>query len=269
LQVLYCDRLENKHIGIKQSIRVKSITKTSDCEKTYCFNEPKNHAGVFNGILTGQSETYSLLIDTYIKDTAEKNKLFNAIETIPCIKKKADWALDHITSSACFAERLLAFAAVEGIFFSGSFCSIFWLKKRGLMPGLCFSNQLISRDEGLHTDFACLLYSKLKNKLSYDQVKLIFLEAVTIEQEFIRDSLPVELIGMNSSQMCEYIEFITDRLFFALGYPKYYNTQNPFDWMEMISLNSKSNFFENKVSDYSKAGVSTKNSHVFTTNEDF
>ena len=270
LNVLYCERLNNT-MDVSERIKIITIEKIFENEATYCFNEPKKHRGIFNGILTCQSETYSLLIDTYIKDSNEKKLLFNAIETIPCIKKKADWALSHITSSACFAERLLAFAAIEGIFFSGSFCSIFWLKKRGLMPGLAFSNQLISRDEGLHTDFACLLYKKLKNKLSTEQVLNIITQAVDIEKEFIRDSLPVELIGMNSTQMCQYIEFITDRLLFQLGYEKHYKTQNPFDWMELISLNSKSNFFENQVSDYSKAGVSTTvtNSFEFTTNEDF
>ena len=188
-----------------KKIKIITIEKIFENEATYCFNEPKKHRGIFNGILTCQSETYSLLIDTYIKDSNEKKILFNAIETIPCIKKKADWALSHITSSACFAERLLAFAAIEGIFFSGSFCSIFWLKKRGLMPGLSFSNQLISRDEGLHTDFACLLYKKLKHKLSTEKVLNIITQAVDIEKEFIRDSLPVELIGINSTQMCQYI----------------------------------------------------------------
>ena len=252
-------------------ILIRAIIDTEKTEATYCFNEPKRHRGIFNGILTCQSETYSLLIDTYIKNEEEKTKLFNAIETIPCIKKKADWALYHITSTECFAERLISFAAVEGIFFSGAFCAIFWLKKRGLMPGLTFSNELISRDEGLHCDFACLLYSKLTNKLDYEKVKSILMEAVTIEQEFIRDSLPVELIGMNSVQMSAYIEFITDRLVFTLGYPKIYNTANPFDWMEMISLSTKNNFFENRTSEYSKMGVdlASKNSHVFTIEEDF
>ena len=252
-------------------ILIRSVVDTLKTEATYCFNEPIRHKGIFNGILTCQSETYSLLIDTYIKNEEEKTMLFNAIETIPCIKKKAEWALYHISSSESFAERLISFAAVEGIFFSGSFCAIFWLKKRGMMPGLTFSNELISRDEGLHCDFACLLYSKLDNKLDYEKVKSILMEAVSIEQEFIRDSLPVELIGMNSIQMSEYIEFITDRLVYMLGYPKIYNTANPFDWMEMISLATKNNFFENRTSEYSKMGVdlASKNSHVFTMDEDF
>jgi ribonucleoside-diphosphate reductase beta chain len=181
------------------------------------------------------SETYSLLIDTYIKDPAEKDKLFHAIDTVPCVQKKAEWALRWI-SKGSFAERLLAFAAVEGIFFSGSFCSIFWLKKRGLMPGLSFSNELISRDEGLHCDFACLLYSQLVNKLPVERVTEIITNAVTIEKEFVSDALPVKLIGMNSDLMCQYIEFVADRLLVALGCPKFYNASNPFDFMELISL---------------------------------
>jgi ribonucleoside-diphosphate reductase beta chain len=201
------------------------------------------------------SETYSLLIDTYIKDAAEKSKLFNAIETIPCVKKKADWALRWIGSDSCFAERCVAFAVVEGIFFSGSFCSIFWLKKRGLMPGLTFSNELISRDEGMHCDFACLLYSMLENKLTDAEVQKIIGDAVEHEKEFVTEALPVALIGMNSGMMAEYIEFVADRLLVALGAPKMYNKSNPFDWMELISLQGKTNFFEKRVSEYQKAGV--------------
>ena len=201
------------------------------------------------------SETYSLLIDTYIKNTAEKNHLFNAIETLDCVKKKAEWALRWIDKGS-FAERLVAFAAVEGIFFSGSFCSIFWLKKRGLMPGLAFSNELISRDEGLHCDFACLLYSKhLVDKLSKDKVKEIIIDAVEIEKEFVTDALPVKLIGMNSDLMGQYIEFVADRLLVELGNDRVYNTPNPFDFMEMISLQGKANFFEKRVGEYQKAGV--------------
>ncbi|HRB54713.1 MAG TPA: ribonucleotide-diphosphate reductase subunit beta, partial [Bacteroidia bacterium] len=180
------------------------------------------------------SETYSLLIDAYIKDPKEKHYLFNAIETVPCVKKKADWALRWIQNGS-FAERLVAFAAVEGIFFSGSFCSIFWLKKRGLMPGLTFSNELISRDEGLHCDFACLLYSMLQNKMTQEQVHTIIKDAVNCEHEFVTDALPVSLIGMNARLMCQYIEFVADRLLVSLGYSKIYNAANPFDFMEMIS----------------------------------
>src|SRR6185436_753229 len=178
------------------------------------------------------SETYSLLIDTYIKDAVEKDKLLHAIDTVPCVKKKADWALRWIDKGS-FAERLVAFAAVEGIFFSGSFCSIFWLKKRGLMPGLSFSNELISRDEGLHCDFACLLYSQLTNKLSEAKVQEVIINAVEIEKEFVTDALPVRLIGMNAEMMSQYIEFVADRLLVALGNPKHYNSANPFDFMEM------------------------------------
>ena len=215
------------------------------------------------------SEMYSLLIDTYVKDPVEKHRLFNAIETVPCVKKKADWALRWIDNGN-FAERLVAFAAVEGIFFSGSFCSIFWLKKRGLMPGLATSNEFISRDEGLHCDFACLLFSMLNNKLSQQAVYDMITSAVTIEQEFVTDALPVNLIGMNSKLMCQYIEFVADRLLLALGVPKYYNSQNPFDFMEMISLEGKTNFFEKRVSEYKKSGVGTKVAdQAFKLDEDF
>ncbi len=201
------------------------------------------------------SETYSLLIDTYIRDANERHRLFHAIETIPCIKQKADWALKWIKSTDSFPERLVAFAAVEGIFFSGSFCAIFWLKKRGKMHGLTFSNELISRDEGLHCDFACLLYSMLVNRLSQGKVVEIICDAVRIEKEFVVDSLPVELIGMNKGQMSTYIEFIGDRLLDALGYSKVYNVECPFDFMEMISLQGKTNFFEKRVGEYQKARV--------------
>lgn len=215
------------------------------------------------------SETYSLLIETYIKDLKEKNRLFHAIETIPCVAKKAEWALRWI-SKGSFPERLVAFAAVEGIFFSGSFCSIFWLKKRGLMPGLSFANELISRDEGLHCDFACLVYSQLVNKLSIQTVQDIIASAVALEQEFVRDALPVKLIGMNANLMCQYIEFVADRLLSALGAPKIYKAANPFDFMELISMPGKTNFFERRVSEYQKSGVSTVQEHAaFTLNEDF
>jgi ribonucleoside-diphosphate reductase beta chain len=215
------------------------------------------------------SETYSLLIDTYIKDPKDKNYLFHAVDTVPCVGKKADWALRWI-GSGNFAERLIAFAAVEGIFFSGSFCSIFWLKKRGLMPGLTFSNELISRDEGLHCDFACLLYSKLNNQLPVAQVIELITSAVAIEHEFVRDAIPVKLIGMNADMMCQYIEFVADRLLISLGCPKFYNATNPFDFMEMISLQGKTNFFEKRVAEYQKAGVrSSKADNTFSLNEDF
>jgi ribonucleoside-diphosphate reductase beta chain len=217
------------------------------------------------------SETYALLIDTYVKDTAEKHKLFHAIETVPAVKQKAEWALRWIENGT-FAERLVAFAAVEGIFFSGSFCSIFWLKKRGLMPGLTFSNELISRDEGLHCEFACLLYGMLENKLSQEQVHTIIKDAVAIEKQFITEALPVDLIGMNARLMQQYIEFVADRWISELGYAKVYHTSNPFDFMEMISLQGKTNFFEKRVGDYQKAGVMSapaKDTVTFSLDEDF
>ncbi len=216
------------------------------------------------------SETYALLIDTYLKDVTEKNRLFHAIDTIPCVKKKAEWALKWIDNGN-FAQRLVAFAAVEGIFFSGSFCSIFWLKKRGLMPGLTFSNELISRDEGLHCEFACLLYSMLKNKLSPQEVTQIIADAVAIEKEFVTDALPVNLIGMNAKLMNQYIEFVADRWLVELGYNKLYEASNPFDFMEMISLQGKTNFFEKRVGDYQKSGVLSTNvkSQAFSLDEDF
>jgi ribonucleoside-diphosphate reductase beta chain len=209
------------------------------------------------------SETYSLLIDTYVKNKAEKMHLFNALETVPCVKKKADWALRWIQDSTRFAERLVAFAVVEGIFFSGSFCAIYWLKKRGLMPGLTFSNELISRDEGMHCDFACILYSMLEKKLTDAELHAIVGEAVVYEKEFVCEALSVDLIGMNSRMMSEYIEFCADRLLVALGGPKLYHATNPFDWMELISLQGKTNFFEKRVAEYQKANVMsslTKNS---------
>ena len=200
------------------------------------------------------SEVYSLLIDTYINDEIEKNKLFSAIDNFPCIKKKADWALKWINDKrSSFATRLVAFACVEGIFFSGAFCSIFWLKKRGLMPGLCFSNELISRDEALHTEFAVLLYNRLNKKMKKDKLIEIIKEAVEIEKEFIISALPCRLIGMNSDTMNTYIEFIADRLLLQLGTDKIYNVENPFDWMEMISIEGKTNFFEKRVGEYALA----------------
>jgi len=201
------------------------------------------------------SETYSLLIDTYIQDEAEKGELFNAMDHIECIQAKAQWALKWMSNDCAFAQRLVAFACVEGIFFSGSFCALFWLKKRGLMPGLTFSNELISRDEGLHTDFACLMYKLCKLKLDDDTVHALIASAVECEQTFICDSLPVDLIGMNSKLMAQYIQFVADRLCHALGHPKLYAAKNPFEWMEMISLQGKTNFFEKRVGEYARAGV--------------
>ncbi|MDJ1472117.1 ribonucleoside-diphosphate reductase small subunit [Cytophagaceae bacterium DM2B3-1] len=218
------------------------------------------------------SETYSLLIDTYVKDPKEKNKLFNALETVPCVAKKGEWALRWINSEN-FVERLIAFAAVEGIFFSGSFCSIFWLKKRGLMPGLSFSNELISRDEGLHCEFACLLYTQyVVNKLPQEEIYAIITDAVAIEKEFITEALPVDLIGMNSRLMAQYIEYVADFWLIRLGYEPYYNTANPFDFMTAISLQGKTNFFEKRVGEYQKAGVLSggeKDGAKFTLDEDF
>ncbi|CAI9762173.1 unnamed protein product [Fraxinus pennsylvanica] len=220
------------------------------------------------------SEMYSLLLETYIKDSEEKNRLFNAIEEISCVAQKAKWALHWIKSYHSFAERLVAFACVEGIFFSGSFCAIFWLKKRGLMPGLTFSNELISRDEGLHCDFACLLYSTLRNQLHSQKVHLIVNEAVEIETQFVCDALPCALIGMNSDLMSQYIKFVADHLLVALGCQRKYNVENPFDWMEFISLQGKSNFFERRVGDYQKASVMTSlrgdsKSYEFKLDDDF
>ena len=235
------------------------------------YTEAKFFYGFQIAVENIHSETYSLLIDTYVKDPKEKDYLFHAIETMDCVKKKADWALRWIDEGS-FAERLIAFAAVEGIFFSGSFCSIFWLKKRGLMPGLSFSNELISRDEGLHCDFACLLYNNhLVNKLSEETVQSIIKDAVEIEKEFVTDALPVKLIGMNSDLMCQYIEFVADRLLSELGCSKVYNSTNPFDFMEMISLQGKTNFFEKRVGEYQKAGVmdSEKDKAKFSLDEDF
>ncbi len=235
------------------------------------YTEAKFFYGFQIAIENIHSETYSLLIDTYIRDSKEKDYLFNAIETFPPVKTKADWALRWIEEGS-FAERLVAFAAVEGIFFSGSFCALFWLKKRGLMPGLTFSNELISRDEGLHADFACLLYTKhLKNQLPKEKVAEIITNAVEIEKEFVSESLPVKLIGMNSDLMKQYIEFVADRLLMELGNDKIYNATNPFDFMELISLQGKTNFFEKRVAEYQKAGVlnNSEEANKFSLDEDF
>jgi ribonucleoside-diphosphate reductase beta chain len=216
------------------------------------------------------AEMYSLLIDTYIKDPKEKDFLFNALQNLECVSKKGNWALRWIDNAPTFAHRLIAFAAVEGIFFSGSFCSIYWLKKRGLMPGLTFSNELISRDEGMHCDFACLLYSMLENKLDPKEVTAIITEAVEFEKEFVTDALPVSLIGMNAELMSEYIEFVADRLLMSLGCEKAYGTANPFSWMDMISIQGKTNFFEKRVGDYQKAGVmANREDQVFSIEADF
>jgi len=221
------------------------------------------------------SETYSLLIDTYITETQEKMRLFNALETIPCVQVKAEWAMQWIGSESTFGERLVAFACVEGIFFSGSFCAIYWLKKRGKMPGLTFSNELISRDEGLHTDFACLLYTQyLNNKLPVEKVQGLIRQAVEIEKSFICDALPCSLIGMNATLMGQYIEFVADRLLNTLGVPKYFNVSNPFDFMDLISLRGKTNFFEKRVGEYQKSGIMSglnddDNSGAFSMDMDF
>ena len=215
------------------------------------------------------SETYSLLIDTYVKDEVEKDRLFRAIEVFSAIKKKADWALKWIESDS-FAERLIAFAAVEGIFFSGAFCSIFWLKKRGLLPGLTFSNELISRDEGMHADFAVHLHNNhIVNRVSPDRIREIIIDALNIEREFITESLPASLIGMNSKLMTQYLEFVTDRLLLEFGCEKEYDATNPFDFMEMISLEGKTNFFEKRVSEYQKAGVKSGGTGSISFDSDF
>jgi len=214
------------------------------------------------------SETYSLLIDTYIKDNEEKMRIFNSIENIPCVAKKAKWAYKWIENKEVnFATRLIAFAIVEGIFFSGSFCAIYWLKKRGLMPGLTFSNELISKDEGMHCHFACLLYSYIKHKIKPEIIQEIIQEAVEIEKEFITDSIPCALIGMNADLMKEYIEFVSDRLLVQLGYEKIWNTGNPFDFMEMISLRPKTNFFELRVGEYAKSNIEVNNTSFEINND--
>lgn len=216
------------------------------------------------------AETYSLLIDTYIKDEVEKNHLFKAMETIPSVMKKAEWALKWTDKDkASFAERLIAFAAVEGIHFSGSFCAIYWLKQRGIMKGLTFSNELISRDEGLHRDFACLLHSKLNEQVPESVALDIITEAVEIEKDFVTNALPVSLLGMNANKMCEYIEFVADHLLTSLGYATHYGTANPFTWMEMISMQGKTNFFERRVGEYQKAGVTSNSDTKFSMDEDF
>jgi len=242
---------------------------TANLMREVQLSEAKCFYGFQNMIENIHSETFSLLIDTYIKDQQEKNNLYHAADTIPSVGKKAEWVLKFI-STGSFAERLVAFAAFERILFSGSFCSISWLKKRDLMPGLSYANDLISRDEKLHCDFACLLYSKLKNQLSKEKVSEIISSAVKIEQEFVRDAIPVKLIGMNSDLMCQYIEFVADRLLTALGCENFYNAINPFEFMEMISPNGKNNFSENRVAEYQKAGVhADKKDNIFSLDEEF
>lgn len=250
------------------NIKVLAVTCLFEYRPTYCFNEPLEHKGVFNGILTGQSETYSAMIESFVKEKERRDTLFQAVENIPIIGLKAEWAIKWIESDVSYAERLVAFAAVEGIFFSGSFAAIFWLKKRGLMPGLTFSNELISRDEGLHCDFACLLYNTQVQKLSDATVHSIIRSAVEIEQKFLTESLPVSLIGMNATLMIQYIAFVADRLLTALNHPKIYNSTNPFDFMDMISMQGKTNFFEKRVAEYQKANIMSKDTQ-FTLDADF
>lgn len=233
--------------------------------------EAKFFYGVQMMMETVHSEMYSLLIDTYVADRTEKLEILRSIQTVPCIQKKADWALQWISNEeADFPTRLLAFAAVEGIFFSGAFCSIFWLKQRGLMPGLCASNEFIARDEGLHTEFACLLYSKCKHRLSTERAHSLIRDAVQIENEFITEALPCSLIGMNAARMSEYIQFVADRLLVSLGYERLWGMQNPFPWMERISLEGKDNFFEKRVTNYQMAGVGVDAAKMsFALNEEF
>ena len=249
-----------EHSMTDLTVRVKSVYKVIDDSPTFCFNEPLKHAGVFNGILTGQSEMYSILIDTYSRDKAEKDRLFNSIQHFPCIKKKANWAKKWINDKeSTFASRLVAFAVVEGIFFSSSFASIYWIKKRGMLHGLTLSNEFISRDEALHVEFAVLLYHKLVNKLSKETFYKIMIEAVEIEKDFIIESIPCRLIGMNSGLMSQYIEFVTNRLCLQLGYDKLFpNATNPFNFMELISLNDKVNFFEKTNTQYALANTSVE-----------
>lgn len=251
--------------GIVNENLIERFMKEIQIPEVRCFY------GFQNAMENIHSETYSLLIDTYVQDPAEKHRLFHALEHMPAVRRKADWALRWIHSAdADFARRLVAFAVVEGIFFSGSFCAIFWLKKRNLMPGLTFSNELISRDEGLHCDFACLLYTqKLHSPLTDEEAHAIVGEAVQIEQQFVTDALPVRLIGMNADLMQQYIAFVADRLLVALGHAKLFDVKNPFEWMEMISLQGKTNFFEKRVAEYQRANVMDGARAAFSTQEDF
>lgn len=252
---------------VQQNLAEKFITEIQ-------LPEARSFLGFQIAMESIHSEVYSLLIDTYITDKDEKIHLFNAIETMPCVYKKAMWALSWINDTNSFAERLVAFAAVEGIFFSGSFCAIFWLKKRGKMPGLTFSNDLISRDEGLHVKFACLLYSMLTHKLTQEKIHTIIKAAVIIEKSFVCEAIPVSLIGMNAALMSQYIEYVADHLIMSLGYERIYKAQNPFDFMELISLQGKSNMFEKGIGEYQKTGVmasiqSSKDQNTFRTDVDF
>jgi ribonucleotide reductase beta subunit family protein with ferritin-like domain len=251
-------------------ITVSKITKLDEIYKTYCFTEKERHAGIFNGILTGQSETYSLQIDNIVRDPEEKNELFDAIRKFPCIAKKAEWQLKWIESDKPFSYRLIAFAIVEGVFFSGSFCSIFWLKQRNIMPGLCASNELIARDEGMHTNFAILLYSMIQNRIAESEIHEMFIDAVNIEIEFICESLPCAMLGINSDSMTVYIKYVADRLLIELGYNKIWNVQNPFDFMEKISMEGKTNFFEARPTQYQKSSVMNKTRESsFALTDDF
>lgn len=262
LEIKYCKRLDDA-IEKDKRIKVISIEKISENEATYCFNEPKNHTGIFNGILTGQSEVYSLLIDTYVTDHHRRLQLYNAIEEIPCVKQKAVWALKYIHPKNSFAQRLVAFGIVEGLFFSGAFCAIFWLKERGLMTkSLGKSNEWICRDEGLHTDFAVLLYKYVENKLTQDEINEMMMNAVQIEEDFICNSLPCRLLGMNQDLMKNYIRFVADRLLMQFGYFKIYNTPNPFPFMNKISLEGKTNFFEQRVTEYVLTSSLSENADI-------
>lgn len=252
-------------------ITVVDVIDEGRISPTYCFSEPLRHMGVFNGILTGQSESYSLLLDTFIRDPVEKRHALNAVETIPCIKKKAGWAQKWIADrDSTFAKRLVCFAIVEGVMFSGSFCALYWLRKRNLMKGLTFSNSLIARDEGLHTEHACILYSHVVNKLTDEEIHRIMEEAVAIETEFICSSIPCAMLGMNSKQMSEFIRFVADRLLLQLGHPKLYGARNPFDFMDLSAVYSKSSFFEQRPSEYQRANIGLQASDMeFGTDADF
>jgi ribonucleotide reductase beta subunit family protein with ferritin-like domain len=263
--------LKDNSMSVKNDdISIESITMLDSIHKTFCFSEPKEHAGVFNGILTGQSEVYSLMIDNIVRDPDEKNKLLNAISEYPCISKKAKWAKKWIDSDALLSQRLIATTIVEGVFFSGSFCSIYWIKKKNLMPGLCDSNELIARDEGMHADFSILLYKNIVNKLDQEVVHNMFKEAIEIEKEFISESLPCSLLGMNNDFMVSYIKFVADRLLLQLDYEKIWGVHNPFDFMESISMEGKTNFFESRPTQYQKSSVlNTGRESSFTALEDF
>lgn len=252
LKIMTCARIQTLSTDNTLLMRVVSVEKVSEKEPTFCFSEPKKHMGVFNGILTGQSEMYSQLIETYVRDAEEKIKLFQATRNFPFIQKKGEWAKRWITDHrSSFSTRLIAFAIVEGIFFSSSFAAIFWIKQRNILPGLCLSNEYISRDESLHVDHAVLLYHKLKRKVSKKKFVEILREAVDLEIEFVCHAVPVRLIGMNADLMSDYVRFVADRLAVQLGYDKVYGVKNPLPFMELISIQSKTNFFERRVSEYS------------------